>query len=224
VSGFLFAPWSALGLYRAVPETLWGAVSFAGCRRVAGFCFVVREWRGSAKFIGVACILVMLCACGVAMPQGQALVNSLKQTQGAGQSVEGSQIWLLNAGDTGAVLTLYEGGPHGFVFVGEDGELLSFDGWVVRSFRKSHESPTLFVRDQGSLRTYTSSTGGHARNSVRCEDWVQDRFMVATVWRQKCDLLTSDNVITLNNAGDVVRIEQVIDHSGSRVALTRSAL
>ena len=164
---------------------------------------------------------VLFGGCTISLPQLELLHAT---SPGEASSPQSPEVWYLDAGEVGAIVRLYSGGPSGFVFAGEDGEMLAYDGWVIRAVRLDAETEVLRVTDVNAIRTY--STGGRQRGSVsvKCGSWTKSSVGSHVLWRQTCEGLSKDNSIMLDEAGQVVKISQTISNDGLNITLTRASL
>lgn len=160
---------------------------------------------------------LLLTGCTLSLPQLQPVLDGVNE---APAGVAG-EYWLLDLGDIGAIVRLYSGGPTGFIFASSDGETLAFDGWVIRSLDGIDGQPKLVVRDSGGVRTYLSSAKSVASETVRCSDWTKATHGKYIAWRQVCEGLPQDNLIELDEGGEVKYIRQAMNSRGVQVTLTK---
>ena len=99
---------------------------------------------------------------------------------------------------------------------------IEFDGWVIRSLSGfgMTAGTTLKVSDEAGMRSFAAN--GVENTSLNCDEWQwtpRDQ-QLAGAWVQSCDGRAS-GMITLNDAGEIIAIDQVLDGSGRRLTLQR---
>ena len=164
---------------------------------------------------------VLLGGCTISFPQLE-LLHATSSVEAA--SPQSNEVWYLDAGEVGAIVRLYSGGPSGFVFAGEDGEMLAYDGWVIRAVRLNAEAEVFRVTDLNTIRTYSTGRGRVGTIDVKCGSWTKSSVGSNVLWRQTCEGLSKDNSIMLDEAGQVVKISQTISNDGLNITLTRASL
>ncbi|MFM7119117.1 MAG: hypothetical protein ACKOZX_02505 [Gammaproteobacteria bacterium] len=106
-----------------------------------------------------------------------------------------------------------------FVFVSDDGDAASFDGWTVRAITGFGRRERLTIRDQDAARQYVQA-GSYIEH--RCAPWVRSERVEGIRWRQTCTgRARYDNVIDVDAVGNIERIRQVIDETGTWLTLER---
>ena len=161
----------------------------------------------------------LLGACALSVPQVEWLYKSASAAFTHEPSQGDDNIWTAETNAQGRLVSLYQRDGM-FVFVSEEQDVIVFDGWVLRSVSGFGLPSTKEIIDENGLRTFRSrgsSTGG----SVKCGAWRPDQTDVTLYWRQTCAQLSEDNVITVDAAGNVVSIRQVIDSRGDELVLKR---
>ena len=164
---------------------------------------------------------LLLTGCTLSLPQLQPVLGGANASPHEAPAGVAGEYWLLDLGDIGAIVRLYSGGPTGFIFASSDGETLAFDGWVIRSLDGIDGQPKLVVRDSGGVRTYLSSAKSVASETVRCSDWTKATHGKYIAWRQVCEGLSQDNLIELDEGGEVKYIRQAMNSRGVQVTLTK---
>lgn len=168
----------------------------------------------------VFCLLILLGSCTFSAPQFESLITAVTKGEGAKETVGSTNIWSAEiVGAPGSLVSLFRGGPHGFVFLSSDNEAISFDGWVVRSVAGIGLENLVEVVEVAGSRVFKSS--GLKDVQVQCGDWRRSEHGEKTTWRQRCSGQMSDNVIEVSQSGDVARITQTIDSTGRVLILQK---
>ena len=171
--------------------------------------------------VASAAVGLLLTGCSLSLPQLQPVLDVANASPHEAPTGVAGEYWLLDLGGIGAIVRLYSGGPTGFIFASSDGETLAFDGWVIRSLDGIDGQPKLVVRDSGGVRTYLSSAKSVASETVRCSDWTKATHGKYIAWRQVCEGLSQDNLIELDEGGEVKYIRQAMNSRGVQVTLTK---
>ncbi len=168
----------------------------------------------------VFCLLISLGSCTLSAPQFESVITAVTSGEGARETVGSTNMWTAEiVGSPGSLVRLFRGGPHGFVFLSSDNEAISFDGWVVRSVAGIGLENVVEVVEVAGSRIFKSS--GLKDLRVQCGDWGRSEHGEKTIWRQRCSDQMSDNVIEVNQAGNVARIVQTIDSKGHVLILQK---
>lgn len=106
-----------------------------------------------------------------------------------------------------------------FVFVSDDGDAASFDGWTVRALTGFGRRERVTIRDKEGARQYVQ---GGSYIEHRCQPWVRLDRTDGVRWSQTCvGRSRYDNVIDVDAAGNINRIRQVVDETGAWLTLER---
>ena len=168
----------------------------------------------------VFCLLISLGSCTFSAPQFQSVITALTSGEATVEPVGSTNIWTAEiVGEPGSLVRLFRGGAHGFIFLSNDNEAISFDGWVVRSVAGIGLENLVEVVEVAGFRVFKSS--GLKDLRVQCGNWGRSEHGEKTIWRQRCSNQMSDNVIEVNQAGNVARIVQTIDSTGRVLILQK---
>jgi hypothetical protein len=171
------------------------------------------------RYAGILIVSLLLASCTLAVPQFER-VSSIFAEEGVdddGLSLE--FLWTAEVNAQGRLLTLYTLQSGGFFFASEEGDLISFDGWVITSLQGFGLPGLLTITDDKGVRRIVNND--RLDSEVECAEWRSVVFGASRVWRQSCKGLPSDNEIVLNASGDVIQIRQVISFDGSDVLLKK---
>jgi hypothetical protein len=165
-------------------------------------------------------LLITLGSCTFSAPQFESVITSVTGGKAPREAVGSTNIWTAEiVGSPGSLVRLFRGGPHGFVFLSSDNEAISFDGWVVRAVAGIGLESSVEVVEVAGSRVFKSS--GLKDLQVQCGDWGRSEQGEKTIWRQRCSDQMSDNIIEVNQAGNVARIVQTIDATGRVLILQK---
>ncbi|MGA1372916.1 MAG: hypothetical protein ACO3Z6_15100, partial [Pseudomonadales bacterium] len=107
-----------------------------------------------------------------------------------------------------------------FLFVASEGDVVSFDGWMIRSVVGFGQRQALGIRDFGERRRL--GVAGRFTDH-RCEQWLKVPVGARFQWVQECEGSTRyRNTIDLDERSQIVAIDQVVTPAGDRVSLRRS--
>ena len=163
---------------------------------------------------------LFLPSCTLAVPQLDGLLSVL----GGAQAVKAVNAttdlqWTAQVNGSGRLMSLYTLEAGGFIFVSEEGDLISFDGWVVTSLKGFGLPGLLTIKDENGARVIENN--GNFDSEVECGEWRSVSIEMVKSWKQSCKGLTTDNEIVLNDDGDVIQVRQVISFDGSEVVLKK---
>ena len=165
-------------------------------------------------------LLITLGSCTFSVPQFESVITSVTGGKVPREKVGSTNIWTAEIkGAPGSLVRLFRGGPHGFIFLSSDNEAISFDGWVVRAVAGIGLESSVEVVEVAGSRVFKSS--GLKDLQVQCGDWGRSEHGEKTVWRQRCSDQMSDNIIEVNESGNVARITQTIDSKGRILILKK---
>ena len=167
-------------------------------------------------------LLTTLASCNVTFPQVDALRSQFSASSADSLTVPEDAIWMASFAGEGRLLAAYQ--RDGYVlFANTDNDAeIEFDGWVIRSMTGfgMTAGTTLSVSDETGVRSFT--TNGVATQSINCDawQWTPRGQQLAGAWVQSCDG-TASGTISLNDAGEIIAIDQALDGSGRRLILQR---
>ena len=176
----------------------------------------------SCLSLSVALSLTVISGCAVRFPQVEALsglVEAEFAQRGITADAPPDTRWQASYNGEGRLMTPYSEGDL-TVFVSKEGDAIAFDGWVVRSLGGFGENRIASVVDTKQYRVYRSGGEVVAREPL-CEAWVSAPIEgEGLTWRQECGS-NAPNLITLNEEGLIIGIEQVVNAEGMRVSLRK---
>ena len=110
------------------------------------------------------------------------------------------------------------------VFANNDGVAIAFDGWHVRSVVGFGLSNPLAITFQDNDPRFSGGTTGLGQGPVhRCEPWFFTESAGGGQWLQRCSAeFYYQNAVALDGDGRIIRIEQIVDASGTRLILEKS--
>ena len=155
-----------------------------------------------------------LSACTFQSSQLDALVGLFRKD-------EGLDVFTWRGEMNGQIRSLALAEERGlFLFVASEGDVVSFDGWMIRSVVGFGQRQALGIRDFGERRRL----GAAGRfTDHRCEKWLKVTIGARSQWVQECEGGTRyRNTIDLDERGQIVAIDQVVTAGGDRVSLRRS--
>jgi hypothetical protein len=158
-------------------------------------------------------------ACTLALPQFEQVASIFAEEGVDDDGLRLEYLWTADVNSEGRLVTLYTLDSGGFVFASEEGDLISFDGWVLNSFKGFNLPGLLTIMDDNGVRSIDSN--GRLDSKTECAEWRLVPIGASSVWRQSCKGLPSDNEIVLDASGDVIQIRQVISFDGSEVLLKK---
>lgn len=172
------------------------------------------------KRCGLLMAFAALVSCTVAFPQLETLTSYVGQVgaERQDQSTVPDVYWTADLNGRGRLMRLYSIDEGGFVFASEEGDLIGFDGWVIRSIIGFGLDTTLRILGDAESRRYVSEDEVF---SDKCSDWRRESSDEFDGWRQICKQGLSDNIIVIDKEGDVDRIVQTINQLGDQVVLER---
>jgi len=181
-----------------------------------------RRITSSCVPLSIALSLTLISGCAVRFPQVEALSNLVEAEfaqRGIGTDAPPDTRWQASFNGEGRLMTPYLEGDL-TVFISEEGDAIAFDGWVVRSLGGFGQSAITSVVDTDRFRLYRSGNKVVAREAL-CEAWTSaSTDDQRTEWRQVCGR-NGTNLITLNEDGLIVGIEQVVNAEGDRLSLRK---
>ena len=164
--------------------------------------------------------VIFFTSCTFSLPQADSLFAvAVKKPVGSDEEFDDTFMWTARLGREGRLVRLYEAGPHGFIFVAEEGEIISFDGWVIRSVKGFGLDGALSVEGNSKERTYASP--GRSETRDFCSDWTRSYIEEMANWHQQCSGFPTHNVIVVDAEGNVVSIKQAIEASGKQLILDK---
>ena len=164
--------------------------------------------------------VIFFTSCTFSVPQAESLFAVfVKKPASSDPGFDRTFMWTARLGQEGRLVRLYDGGPHGFIFAAEEGDIISFDGWVIRSVKGFGLEGARSVADDSKERTYASP--GRSETSTFCSDWTRTYIEEMAHWHQQCAGLPTHNVIVVDAAGNVVSIRQAIEASGNQLILDK---
>ena len=167
-------------------------------------------------------LLTALAGCNVTFPQVDALRSQFSASSADSLTVPEDAIWMASFAGEGRLVAAYQ--RDGYVlFANADNDAeIEFDGWVIRSLSGfgMTAGTTLSVSDEAGMRSF--STNGVTTESINCDawQWTPRGQQLAGAWVQSCDGRAS-GTISLNDAGEIIAIDQVLDGSDRRLILQR---
>jgi hypothetical protein len=168
------------------------------------------------------CLLIAcfsLGSCTLAVPQFEQLSSIFAEKDVDDDGLRLEFLWTADVNSQGKLMTLYTLESGGFVFASEEGDLISFDGWVVTSLKGFGLPGLLTIKDENGARVIENN--GNFDSEVDCGEWRSVSNEMVKSWKQSCKGLTTDNEIVLNDDGDVIQVRQVISFDGSEVVLKK---
>ena len=176
----------------------------------------------SGVSLTVVLSLAVISGCAVRFPQVEALSNLVEAEfaqRGITTDAPPDTRWAASYNGEGRLMTPYSEGDL-TVFVSKEGDAVAFDGWVIRSLGGFGETTIASVVDTEQYRVYRAGGQVVAREPL-CEAWVRAPIEgEGLVWRQACGR-NGPNLITLNEEGLIIGIEQVVNAAGMRVSLRK---
>ena len=167
-------------------------------------------------------LLATLAGCNVTFPQVDALRSQFSASSADSLTVPEDAIWMASFQGEGRLLAAYQ--REGYVlFANADNDAeIEFDGWIIRSLSGfgMNSGTTLSISDEAGTRAFL--TNGAESASVNCDEWkwTPRGHHLAGAWVQSCEGIAS-GTITLNEAGEIIAIDQALDRSGRRLILQR---
>jgi len=167
-------------------------------------------------------LLTALAGCNVTFPQVDALRSQFSASSADSLTVPEDAIWMASFAGQGRLVAAYQ--REGYVlFANADNDAeIEFDGWVIRSLSGfgMTAGTTLSVSDEAGTRAFL--TNGAESALVNCDEWkwTPRGQHLAGAWMQSCEGIAS-GTITLNEAGEIIAIDQALDRSGRRLILQR---
>jgi len=166
--------------------------------------------------------LTVISGCAVRFPQVEALSNLVEAEfaqRGITTGAPPDTRWAASYNGEGYLMTPYSEGDL-TVFVSKEGDAIAFDGWVIRSLGGFGETAIASVVDTEQYRVYRAGGEVVAREPL-CEGWRSASIEgEGLTWRQECGS-NAPNLITLNEEGLIIGIEQVVNAEGMRVSLRK---
>ena len=176
----------------------------------------------SGVSLTVVLSLTVIGGCAVRFPQVEALSNLVEAEfaqRGITTDAPADTRWAASYNGEGRLMTPYLEGDL-TVFVSKEGDAIAFDGWVIRSLGGFGETGIASVVDTAQGRVYRYGSEVIALVPL-CEVWTSASIEgEGLVWRQQCGS-NGRNLITLNEEGLIVGIEQVVNAEGMRVSLRK---
>lgn len=169
--------------------------------------------------IGLLIVCFLLGSCTIAVPQFEQLVSISTEKDVDDDGLLLEFLWTADVNAEGRLVTLYTVESGGFVFASEEGDVISFDGWVVTSLKGFGLPGLLTIKDENGVVAIENN--GNFDSEVDCGEWRLVTYETSKSWKQSCKGFTSDNEIVLNDEGDVIQIRQVISFDGSEVLLKK---
>lgn len=160
-----------------------------------------------------------LGACTLAVPQFEQVASIFAEEGIDDDGLRLEYLWTADVNSQGRLVTLYTVESGGFVFASDEGDVISFDGWVLNSFKGFNLPGLLTIKDDNGVRTIEND--GRLDSKTECADWRSVVVGNGRAWRQSCKGLTSNNEIVINASGDVIQIRQVISFDGAEVLLKK---
>ena len=168
----------------------------------------------------VASLFLLMDGCTVSFPQVDSVVDLVQTELNALKGDEPTQNtrWTASYNGTGRLMTPYVEGDL-TIFVGDEGDAVAFDGWLIRSLFGFDGETIVRVNDDANHRIYNN---GSSHTIGDCASWVSATNSGGSVtWTQMCEEPDATNTIRLNDAGLIVEIDQVVDGSGGRITLKK---
>ena len=173
-----------------------------------------------ARRCSVFCLLISLGGCTFSAPQFESVLTAVTSGEAAKEAADSTNMWTAEiVGSPGSLVRLFRGGPHGFIFLNDDSDMIGFDGWVVRSAEGIGLMDSVEISEVAGSRVFRAS--GYKDVYVQCGDWMRSERDGKTFWRQRCSGQSSDNLIEVNRAGNVASITQTIDSTGRILTLQK---
>ncbi|MDG0980511.1 MAG: hypothetical protein P8O79_12335 [Halieaceae bacterium] len=164
-------------------------------------------WRG----VVLGLVVIVVSGCTFNSGQLDALREAFKPT------LANQYGWVAQYGQTQrGVVAIVQGDL--VVFANEQGDAISFDGWVISRVTGFDLADPLTVQAPPGARRYGN---GRLTTAHACTAWgkLADTHMG---WQQHCESEFSyQNVITLDDQGRIIQINQVVEPSGTRLILTK---
>lgn len=174
------------------------------------------------KSLSITVLLSVLAGCNVTFPQVDALRSQFSASSADSLTVPEDALWMASFQGEGRLLAAYQ--REGYVlFANADNDAeIEFDGWIIRSLSGfgMNSGTTLSISDEAGTRAFL--TNGAESASVNCDEWkwTPRGQQLADAWVQSCEGIAS-GTITLNEAGEIIAIDQALDRSGRRLILQR---
>lgn len=170
--------------------------------------------------VAVVVVPMFLPGCNFTFPQASGIVDWYKTEIVAESSeTEGEIRWTASINNQGRVMTAYfDPEVQLTVFVSDSDDVITFDGWVVRTLIGFGFNDVTSVIDRGSLRTFKN---GGSFQRTDCGAWQRSIESAMTIWRQSCSSTDQDNVLKVNPVGEITFIEQEMTGSGERLVLNK---
>lgn len=147
-------------------------------------------------FILVMCVCSV--GCTVSAPQLERIsrIFNIRDFNEPAAQVE-PNIWIASANNQGAILRPYTSGTL-IVFANEEGNAISFDGWVARSIVGfGFESPVKIAPTKDALKIET----GRYDFTISCGAWIKHDHE----WQRRCE--SGQSRVVLDSLGNITRIE-----------------
>ena len=165
-------------------------------------------------------LIMFISGCSFSAPQLDSILSRMGGGVSVGEGLDQTFLWTADFNSQGRLVKLYEGGPDGFVFGSEEGDVLSFDGWVIKSVTGFGLQDGIRISDSEGMRRYR--TGPRAERSQKCLPWVKaDDMKEGIRWTQKCAGAANDNEILIDESGRVVLVRQTLTYDGKQVLLKK---
>jgi len=174
------------------------------------------------KSLSITVLLSVLAGCNVTFPQVDALRSQFSASSADSLTVPEDALWMASFQGEGRLLAAYQ--REGYVlFANADNDAeIEFDGWIIRSLSGfgMNSGTTLSISDEAGTRAFL--TNGAESALVNCDEWkwTPRGQQLADAWVQSCEGIAS-GTITLNEAGEIIAIDQALDRSGRRLILQR---
>jgi hypothetical protein len=171
--------------------------------------------RSSGAFLSLVYlpILASVVGCTFSVPQLEAAQSFIRNT--AVQNSEDTHVepatWLASVGGSGALLSPYYAGSL-IVFANEDGDAISWDGWMIRSIIGFGGETPLAISGKQGIRSFLS---GDQRIDVLCHPWV----LTGVTWTQICN--NGYGEIVLDDTGNIKEIAMALGN-GEIVSLRKA--
>ena len=105
------------------------------------------------------------------------------------------------------------------VFVDGQDTAIVFDGWLISSVTGMGLRTPMTIRDNSGLRYFVQR---RREDVMSCGKWVLVSMGLGSQWQQSCVANHEHiNVITIDAAGDITKIEQVVSVNGDRLMIER---
>lgn len=168
----------------------------------------------------VIVVPIFSSGCKFTVPQVTGVVDWYKsEIVARSAETEGEIRWTASINNQGRVMTAYyDPEAQLTIFISDSDDVITFDGWVVRSLIGFGFNNVISVIDRGSLRTFQS---GGSFQGTDCAAWQRSIQSATTIWRQSCSSTARDNVLKVNPIGEIIFIEQEMTGSGGKLILKK---